>query len=384
MAPPSPGLLPAIDAVCSLTRVTPEPGSPAPALSPTELEGVVQAAHAHNALGVLFPALRRGGIPLPDALEERLAAAEPALLAQALFRESALQDVLRLLARAHVEVAALKGAFLASCVYGDFAERPMNDFDLFVQGQDLSRAGRALQEAGYVCEDPRLGEEPGGAAHFRSPAGQAVELRHDLTQGTRLRGVVDFPEADIWRSRRAFSTSSGGTLCSLDPTDHLLYLAYHAGMLHLFAALIWLVDIDRFVRKFQEEVAWDELLLRAHRIGCATCLWHGLTLAKQLFGTPVGEPVLRRLRPGPLRAGLVRRGLTPHRLLRGLAPPRAVRMQALQMLLLDTIAADARSLWQGLFPPRRWLEWRYRTSNPVTLLLLRTVYPFGGWARRRT
>ncbi|HEU5393339.1 MAG TPA: nucleotidyltransferase family protein, partial [Candidatus Methylomirabilis sp.] len=232
--------------------------------------------------------------------------------------------------------------------------------------------------------DPRLREEPGGAAHFRSPAGQAIELRHDLTQGTRLRGVVDFPEADLWHRRRTFTTASGGTLSSLDPTDHLLYLAYHAGMLHLFAALIWLVDIDRFVRKFRGEVAWDGLRLRARRIGCATCLWHGLGLARQLFGTPVEGSVLQALRPGPLRARLVQRWLTPQTLLRGMTPPRPVHMQGLQMLLLDSIAADARSLWQGFFPPRRWLEWRYRTSNPVALLLLRTVYPFGGWARRRT
>lgn len=377
-------LPPDLELLSRLARVIHEDRPPPGGVSSAELERAVETAHAHNALGVLLPALRRGGLLLPEPLEARLAAAEPALLAQALFRESGLEEVLRVLARADVEVAVLKGAFLASCVYGDFAERTMNDFDLFVQGQDLSRAGHALQEAGYALEDPRLGEEPGGAAHFKSPAGQAVELRHDLTQGTRLRGVVDFPEADMWRRRRIFTTSSEGTLCSLDPTDHLLYLAYHAGMLHLFAALIWSLDIDRFVRKFQAEVAWDDLPPRARQIGCATCLWHGLGLAKQLFGTPVGDLVLQALQPGSLRARLVRQGLTPRRLLRGMVPPQPLRMQALQMLLLDSIAADARSLWQGLLPPRQWLEWRYRTSNPLALLLLRTVYPFGGWARRRT
>ncbi|HEU5393882.1 MAG TPA: nucleotidyltransferase family protein, partial [Candidatus Methylomirabilis sp.] len=152
MIPPSPRMLPALDAVCSLARLTPEPGPPARALSPAELEGAVQAAHAHNALGVLLPALRRGGLPIPAALEERLAAAEPALAAQALFREAGLQEVLRLLARADVEAAVLKGAFLASCVYGDFAERPMNDFDLLVRREDLPRAGHALREAGYALE----------------------------------------------------------------------------------------------------------------------------------------------------------------------------------------------------------------------------------------
>ncbi|MBI3080480.1 MAG: nucleotidyltransferase family protein [candidate division NC10 bacterium] len=354
-------------------------------MSPADLRQVLELAHAHNVLAVILPALRQSRPALPGDLQISLAESEVAFAAQALYRENGLKTVLHLLDAAGVEVVVLKGAFLASCVYGDFAQRPMNDFDLFVRREDLPRAAAALQQAGYRCEDdwPDQGD-PGGASEFRSLSGQAIELRYDLTQGTRLRGVVNFPEAEMWQRRRTFETLAGGTLLSLDPTDHLLYLTYHAGILHLFAALIWLVDVDRFIRKFQGEIAWDDLPTRARRIGCATCLWHGLGLAKELLGTSVEEAVLHALRPGTLRAGLVQRWLTPQTLLRGMTPPEQPRMQALQKLLLDTAGADIRSLWQGLFPPRQWLQWRYRTSNPVTLRLLRTLYPFGGWARPRT
>lgn len=385
MAPSPLGLSPDLEAVCRLACGVEEDGPPLRVLSPAALERAVETAHAQNALGVILPALRRRGSALPGPLAERLAAAEIALAAQALIREKELQGVVRVLAAADVEVAVLKGAFLASCVYADFAHRPMNDFDLFLRCDDFPRAVAALRQEGYLREDdwPDQGCA-GGAAEFRSPAGQAIELRYDLTQGTRLRGVVKFPEAEMWQRRRAFHTLAGGTLCSLDPTDHLLYLVYHAGMMHLFAALIWIVDVDRFIRKFQAEIAWDALLRRAREAGCATCLWHGLGLSRQLLGTPVEDSVLRALKPGTLRARVVQRWLTPHALLRGMTPPRQPRMQLLQMLLLDTTGADLRSLWQGLFPPRQWLQWRYRTSNPATLVLLRALYPFGGWARPRT
>lgn len=354
-------------------------------MSPADLRQVLELAHAHNVLALILPPLRQSRPALPGDLQISLAESEVAFAAQALYRENELKTVLHLLDAAGVEVAVLKGAFLASCVYGSFAERPMSDFDLFVRREDLPRAAAALQQEGYRCEDdwPDQGS-PGGASEFRSPSGQAIELRFDLTQGTRLRGVVNFPEAEMWERRRTFDTLAGGTLCSLDPTDHLLYLIYHAGILHLFAALVWLVDVDRFIRTFRGAIAWDDLPTRARRIGCATCLWHGLGLAGQLLGTPVEDSVLRTLKPGPLRARLVQRWLTPNMLLRGLTPPKQPRMQRLQMLLLDTTGADIRSLWQGLFPPRQWLQWRYRTANPVTLLLLRTLYPFGGWARPRT
>ena len=354
-------------------------------MGPGDLWQVLELADAHNVLALILPALRQAWAALPHDLQMRLAASEVAFAAQALFRQNELKRVLHLLDAAGVEVAVLKGAFLASCVYGDFAGRPMSDFDLFLRQQDLPRAAAALHRGGYRCEDDSSDQgDPGGASEFRSPSGQAIEFRYDLTQGTRLRGVVTFAEEQMWERRRAYETVAGDTLWSLDPTDHLLYLAYHAGILHVFGALIWLVDVDRFIRKFQGEIAWADLPTRARRIGCATCLWHGLGLARQLLGTPVEDSVLRALKPDRLRARLVQRWLTPQTLLRGMTPPRAGRMQALQMLLLDSIAADARSLWQGLFPPRQWLQWRYRTSNPLALLLLRTAYPFGGWARRRT
>lgn len=384
MAFPPAGLPPGLETVCRLARAGSEDRSCLESSTPAALERAVEVAHAHNVLGVILPALK-GARTLPASLQERLTASETLLAAQALFRQSELQAVLQVLDAADVEAAVLKGAFLASCVYVDFAARPMNDFDLFVRKGDLERAAAALDQAGYRCKEGGPGQvPPGGSLEFRSLGGQAIEARYDLTQGTRLRGVVRFREGEMWERRWIIETFSGGEILSLDPTDHLLYLVYHAGILHLFAALIWLVDLDRLVRRFPGEIAWEDLPARARRIGCATCLWHGLTLSKDLLGTPVDDRVLRLLQPGAFRAGLIRWFLAPRKVLLGMTPPAQPRMQGLQMLLLDSAGADIRSLWQGIFPPRQWLEWRYRTSSPLGLGILRALYPFGGWARPRT
>ena len=79
-------------------------------------------------------------------------------------------------------------------------------------------------------EDGGPDQVPGESLHFLSPEGHAIEVRYGLTQGTRLRGVFVFDEEDLWARRRIFATSWGGRLVSLCPTDHLLYLAYHAGV----------------------------------------------------------------------------------------------------------------------------------------------------------
>ncbi len=382
MASPALGLPPDVESLCRLARAIPDKGSSRRPLSPKALEKAIHTAQAHNALGVILPSLRRRRKTLPLSLDKRLIKTEAHLTAQALFRENELRKVLHVLDAAGVETTLLKGAFLASCVYDDFVERPMSDFDIFVRREDLPQAAAALHNAGYLCTEGWPNPVClAGALHFTSPAGQAIELRYDLTQGTRLRGAVTFHEEEMWARRRTFTTRAKGTLCSLDPTDHLLYLAYHAGILHLFTALIWLIDIDRFIRRFHKEITWTDLPKRARQIGCATCLWHCLGLTQQLLGTPIEESVLQALTPSASRATLIHHWLTPERLLRGMTPPPHLLTPLVQLLLLDTTGADLRSLWHGLFPPKEWLKWRYQTSNPLTLLLLRTFYPLGGWAR---
>ena len=357
MVGPTQGTPRGLEFVCRLARVIPDDMPSSQRMDAVALQRAVDAAHIHNALGEILPALLEMGGDLPAPLRAKLATAETAFAAQALIRESELKAVLKILKVAGLDVVLLKGAFLASCVYEDFAQRPMSDFDLLLRREDLPRAAAALRQAGYQCEDPSGRDAaPGGASHFRSPAGHAIELRCDLTQGARLRGVVDFAEAEMWERRRTFESRTGDRILSLDPTDHLLYLAYHAGILHLFTALVWLIDVDRFIRRFGEEIAWADLARRARRVGCATCLWHCLGLARQYLGTHVEDSVLQALRPEKLRAAIVRRWLTGRRLLRGLKHPTWIRMVMHQMILLDTTSADLRSLWQGLLPRRRTLE----------------------------
>jgi hypothetical protein len=369
--------------VCRLARAAGEESPTRQTLSVRAAERALDTARGHNILGLILPALRRARAEWPAHLEAQLHQAETSLAVQALFRESELQTLLRVLEDAGVQFAVLKGAFLASCVYADFAERPMSDFDFLLRRSDLPVAAAALRDAGYLCENRGASPaDPGGEAHFRSPAGQAVELHDSLTQGTRLRGIVHLDEPEMWPRRGAFETRNGQHIWSLDATDHLLYLSYHAGILHLFAALIWLSDIDRFVRRFQAEIAWSDLPERARRLGCATSLWHGLALARRLLGTPCDDALLHSLQPPKPRATLIQHLLTAPRLLQGLAPPSQVRLALVQTLLLDSVMADLRSSWRGLFPPRMWMEWRYRTSNPVTLFFRRALYPVGGWLRR--
>ena len=68
----------------------------------------------------------------------------------AILEKRAIESVEALNA-AGIEVALLKGAALASTVYGSFGARPMNDVDVLVHPDRADDAKRLLLGAGVVA-----------------------------------------------------------------------------------------------------------------------------------------------------------------------------------------------------------------------------------------
>lgn len=69
-------------------------------------------------------------------------------------------DTVRALNRAGISPLLIKGAALATMVYGDGALRPMEDFDLVVHRPDCPRAVGAVTDLGWGFEPDVVDQEP--------------------------------------------------------------------------------------------------------------------------------------------------------------------------------------------------------------------------------
>src|SRR4051812_42587726 len=115
-------------------------------------EKVVGAAEYHGLTPLLLKNLALADAAVPQAVREAIERNSAAILRQNLFLTSELLRALSALREAGVETVPLKGAVLASRIYGDLALRPFSDIDLLIRRTQISAAESAISKLGYEPE----------------------------------------------------------------------------------------------------------------------------------------------------------------------------------------------------------------------------------------
>ena len=226
-----------------------------------------------------------------------------------LYRE--LHKVLGSLKDVGIEVIVLKGAMLAETVYPNRALRPMNDIDLLVRKEAVSRAEDKLAELGYSLRESPRSKEWFKEYHHHLPlvryeAGPLeihLEVHWDIQgPGKPFKIGID----RIWST--ALPVTIAGVECSvLSREDLLLHLCLHTCHPHkLTGGIRSLCDIAETIQRYGRQIDWNQLQTRSSRWRINQYVYLTLRLAKELLGAEVPDPVLDSLEPHGFDRGLVR------------------------------------------------------------------------------
>ncbi len=304
---------------------------------------VVQLAIEHGVVPHVRSSIVRCLIAVPGSAERALRDAELAGVATTLLLDAELERVLGLLAARAIDTLVLKGPVLARRLYPQRFLRPYRDIDVCVHDADLDGAAGALVESGfreiaYEAEVARLefmGTGSQGRFHrmFVDSDGRAlIELHSDPLQ----LGLTPAAEDDRWR-RAIPAPELGPGAMSLGDDDQLLHLCVHAHK-HGFSRLMWLKDLDLFVRARQGAIDWGLVDASARREGVRASIWYALSLTGAILGTPVPAPA-RAMAPWPPIQFLYRR-VWPVERVAGLSA--GMRRRAVQFHVAES--------WSGMLP----------------------------------
>lgn len=230
---------------------------------------------------------------------------ELADVASVLLLDVALARVLAALRERGISAIVLKGPGLSRYLYPRRSLRPYRDIDLVVRARDLDAAATAIVELGFVeipyeAEVARVAFAGYGAeapfhrmfAHGSERA--LVELHADPLQ----LGLLTTDEEARWRLAVSAPEIGPGALI-LGDEDQLIQLCVHAHK-HGFDRLMWLKDLDLFVRSRGDTLDWGRVAAVAGREGVRASLWYALSLSSYLLGTPP-TPVARLAPALPMR-----------------------------------------------------------------------------------
>jgi hypothetical protein len=203
-----------------------------------------------------------------------------------------LVEVLRVLERADIRTAVLKGLPLILDHYTDVGARMMADNDLLIDEQDLSRADAALREAGW---EPNLPLPPRPLVPYLAECHYARPHWTDVDLHWRPLSIDCPPEAEHdFRARLVPRDLQGVKTCVPDHTDHLLLTCIHGRKQDDHARARWVLDAMTLFATADPPIDWDVLLDRARQVGLVMPVCDSLAYLQTEFDAPVPSEVLGR------------------------------------------------------------------------------------------
>jgi hypothetical protein len=261
------------------------------------------------------------------------------------------------LARADIDVLAIKGLVLSKQLYGSISTRHIGDIDLLIRPTDAVRADTVMQADGWRRTNPDFPLTPLQTRKYLQLKPEfeyihrtrpfRVELRW------RLEGAMDLDAV----FNQAISWSLAGTTLRTLPNDvNAVYLFEH-GARHAWFRLFWLADIALMMRA----PGFDATGVRvaARQLAAERAVWQGAALAENLLG------VIRpdALQPSPVATRRVTRLAADARSIIAAEPHELdsfhgwLRQLLYRVRLQEHLRAKMAMVAPHLFSPLGWRMW---------------------------
>jgi hypothetical protein len=209
-------------------------------------------------------------------------------------------SVIRMLADHEIDSVLLKGAALASGIYGDPGARPMADADLLVRRGDVRAAADLLRATGWNPWPPvsaRTLDSFLGTKHaigFRDGAGRELDLHRHVFFRNRVEALDDA----LW-DRSQPATVGGVPARILAPEDLLLHVVVHGADWNAVPPIRWVADAFGVVRS-APRLDWDLVVESARMRRFVLASLAGLEYLARVFHARVPPEVLSALRALPV------------------------------------------------------------------------------------
>ncbi|MCC7208728.1 MAG: nucleotidyltransferase family protein [Anaerolineae bacterium] len=274
-------------------------------LAQTDWPPLIRLALENNLAPALLQAAKRAGSP-PDALPEwgAVVAAWRGSAVRGVYQQAARETLSRAFDAASIPAIWLKGAALAHTAYSKPSMRPMGDLDVLVPLEKREKALETVQALGYdfylegdhVLDvmDKAAAERVMHHYHLRGGPQDSIVLEVHWSLLCGGGQLLDRAGHD-WFWSQTQTLDGAPRWQAFRPEAQLLHLCAHAMLHHGLAhiGLLHFFDLDRVISA--GPLDWGVIVDQADRFGWTFAVGEALRRARDVFGAPVPDSVLREL-----------------------------------------------------------------------------------------
>jgi len=341
---------------------------------PNEFDWIFECAAMNEVAPVVYENLRVLDKNIPGETIERFRNAYLHSVRKNVLNAEEMIRVLRSLEKGGVEAIPLKGSLASEIIFGNPGLYPATDIDILVKPEDLAKAEKILDEAGY-SKNEGISDEDLLSSHYHFVYRKGaffLELHWNLAKR-----YYQIPPL-FWWEETSTVQYSGLRVNALSPERYLLYAIFRL-FDHGFRPLKFFIFISGLVRKYGNETDWDKFLQfsRTYRMERLTVFT--LILVHELFRIQIPDNILRTHVRGyeyfkrRVLAGIFGKVVKPH------------LQMFLYTFLLDTPGEFAKVITKRIFPGKGEIRLRYGLPvnskkvyayylmNPILVLLKKKV-----------
>jgi hypothetical protein len=199
----------------------------------------------------------------------------------------------KLFAENSLEVLFTKGAsFILDIYHDEPGLRPLSDIDVLVKKEDFEKVASVLRKNGFrPCEENKRFERYRTQVLYSSGGRVFLDVHRGFIGRKLHDDMLNIDEGRIWRNKRKLSPQ-GCDVYTLDLAHTLLYQCLHLAMQHGFSGIRWYVDMLEFLKRYGDELDWDEVTGLAREYGIRRPVYYSLLFARKMLSAPVPEGVL--------------------------------------------------------------------------------------------
>ncbi|MCD8118619.1 MAG: nucleotidyltransferase family protein [Lachnospiraceae bacterium] len=253
----------------------------------TDWKAVLDTAKKQNLFPFVYDAAStyHSFTSFEDSYPEYFTAVTAAMTAQ-MQKTDAFLSLYRLFLSASLSPITLKGIICRN-LYGDRGElRASGDEDILIEKKDYMKAVSVLESCGYQKEaDPDKNMEVIQEVTFHSEK-LTVELHlNPFGINSTTRGKMNGWFRDVFRSEEKVEIK-GVPVRTMTPTDHLLFLAFHA-FKHFTGGgfgVRMMLDILLFAEKYGERIDWEHIEKGLSDVGATGFMTDLVEIGNQYLG----------------------------------------------------------------------------------------------------
>jgi len=274
---------------------------------------------------------------------------------------------------------ALKGIYLAECVYDDIGIRQLSDMDLLVSSDDAGQCEKILIEGGFIPDKSAKSkfikkEKDSKHLPMLVKNGVGVEIHKTL-----IIADPDFniPLSDFWEHTQRVDIAETSVLV-FQPNYLLLHICMHLDE-HFVDARIHFIayaDIVWIIHKYNDRIDWDEFDAMCKRYNCEQNVYRHLFLCHTYLGVSIPEKI--RSRFSLCCDDYITDFFINQLQCNSNFVPKKRNRNITELKKMKGIGNKIRFLLGDLFPSKLFMYSRYKIKNPKALYWYYVVRLFDG------